>query len=181
MWLRISICVLGAWSTVAAGQGRSGMPDGARERAGMAPLARLAGQWEGDATAVIPTGERMEVRQTEDVVFGAGSTVLMVRGTGRSKDPKMAGQILFEAAATIWFDAATGKYKMRAHRAEGVAVEPEVELRGDTLIWGFDVEGGRIRYTTIFSDTDWHEVGHFIRQGAPPFLMMEMRLKKVSK
>lgn len=179
MTFRLALSLAFSISAVASGQGRSGMPDGARERAGMAPLARLVGQWEGDAMAVVPSGERLQVRQTEDVVFGAGSTVLMVRGTGRSKDS--AGQILFEAAATIWWDAATGKLKMRAHRAEGVAVEPDIELRGDTLVWGFEVQGGRIRYTTIFSDTEWHEVGHFLRPGAPPMLMMEMRLKKVSK
>jgi hypothetical protein len=181
MHSRITLSLVFTMTAVASGQGTPGMPDGSRERAAMAPLARLVGQWEGDASAVIPTGETMVVRQFEDVVWGAGSTVLMVRGTGRSKDPDMAGQILYEAAATIWWDGATSKYKMRAHRAEGIAVEPEVEVRGDTLVWGFEVSGGRVRYTTVFSNTDWHEVGHFLRPGAPPVQMIDMRLRKVSK
>ena len=156
-----------------------GMPDGSKERAGLAPLARLVGRWEGDATAMVDRQTKL-VSQVEEVVFGAGSTVLMVRGTGRLKDGN-PGTIIYEAAATIWYEAAAQKLRMRAHRMEGVAVEPELELKGDTLVWGFNVMGGRVRYTTIFSDSSWHEVGHFLREGAPPMQMMEMRLKRSSK
>jgi hypothetical protein len=154
-----------------------GMPDGSKERAGLAPLARLVGRWEGDATALVDRQTKL-VTQVEEVVWGAGSTVLMVRGTGRLKDGN-PGTIIYEAAATIWYDAAAQKLRMRAHRMEGVAVEPELELKGDTLVWGFNVMGGRVRYTTVFSDSSWHEVGHFLREGAPPVQMMEMRLKKL--
>ena len=154
-----------------------GMPDGSKEREGLAPLARLAGRWEGDATAMVDRQTKL-VSQVEEVVFGAGKTVLIVRGTGRLKDGS-PGTIIYEAAATIWYDAAAQKLRMRAHRMEGVAVEPELELKGDTLVWGFNVMGGRVRYTTVFSDSSWHEVGHFLREGAPPMQMMEMRLKKV--
>jgi len=156
-----------------------GMPDGSKERAGLAPLARLIGRWEGDATALVGR-EMKSVRQFEEVVPGAGSTVLMVRGTGRLKDGN-PGTIIYEAAATIWYDASAQKLRMRAHRMEGVAVEPEVELKGDTLVWGFNVMGGRVRYTTVFNDSSWHEVGHFLREGAPPMQTMEMRLKRSPK
>ena len=157
-----------------------GMPDGSKERAGLAPLARLVGHWEGDATAMLGPNETKLVRQFEEVVFGAGSTVLMVRGTGRLKDGN-PGTIVYEAAATIWYDASAQKLRMRAHRMEGIAVEPDIELRGDTLTWGFNVMGGRIRYVTVFSDTEWHEVGHFLRDGAPPAKTMEMRVKRSPK
>lgn len=156
-----------------------GMPDGSKERAGLAPLSRLVGRWEGDATVMTGPNQTKLVRQFEEVVPGAGSTVLMVRGTGRLKDGD-PGTIIYEAAATIWFDASSQKLRMRAHRMEGVAVEPDVELKGDTLIWAFNVMGGRIRYTTVFSDSTWHEVGHFLREGAPPMQMMEMRLRRIS-
>lgn len=121
----------------------------------------------------------MVVRQFEDVTFGAGSTVLMIRGTGRSADPANRGAIVFEAAATIWFDPEAGRLRMRAHRAEGVAVEPELEMKTDTLVWGFAVPGGRVRYITHFTATDWHETGHFLREGAPAMPFIDMRLKKV--
>ncbi len=152
-----------------------GMPDGSRERAAMAPLAKLVGRWEGDGSAMIGPGQMHAARQNEVVELGAGGTVLIVRGTGRLKEDN---RVVHDAVATIWFDAATNKLRMRAHRMEGIAVEPELELKGDTLVWGFAVNGGRVRYTTVFSDTDWHEVGHFIREGMAPMLMMEMRLKK---
>ena len=155
-----------------------GMPDGSRERAGIAPLLKLVGKWEGPATAAVGR-EMHSAHQVEDVSLGAGGTVLVVRGTGRL--PQEQNRVIHDAVATIWFDAASGKLKMKAHRMEGVMVEPELELKGDTLIWGFAVSGGRVRYTTVFSDTDWHEVGHFISDGGPPYKMMEMRLKKTGK
>ncbi len=156
-----------------------GMPDGSRERAAIAPLTKLVGIWEGPASAMIGPGQMHAAHQREVVELGAGGTVLIVRGTGRLKEEN--NRVIHDAVATIWFDAATNKLKMRAHRMEGIAVEPELELKGDTLVWGFAVQGGRVRYTTVFSDTDWHEVGHFLREGAPPAVMMEMRLKKVAK
>jgi hypothetical protein len=154
------------------------MRDGAKERAGLAPLARMVGQWQGDASVNMGPNGTQQVTQHEDVVWGASQTVLMIRGTGRLKDGT-PGTIIFEAAAMMWYDADAKKLKMRAHRGEGVSMEPDVELRGDTLIWGFEMNGGRVQYTTVVTDTEWHEVGHFIRQGAPPFQMMEMRLKRL--
>ena len=103
----------------------------------------------------------------------------MVRGQGRSLEPSNKDEIMFEAAATIWYDDATGKLKMRAHRAEGVSVEPDMELKPDTLIWGFAVPGGRIRFTMAYGNGEWHEIGHFLRDGAPPMTTIEMRLKKL--
>jgi hypothetical protein len=176
MMRRAVVCLLVSIPLSVSAQ-MPGMPDGSKERAGLAPLARLVGRWEGDATAMVDRQTKL-VSQVEEVVFGAAKTVLMVRGTGRLKDGN-PGTIIYEAAATIWYDAAAEKLRMRAHRMEGVAVEPELELKGDTLVWGFNVMGGRVRYTTVFSDSSWHEVGHFLREGAPPMQMMEMRLKKV--
>jgi hypothetical protein len=158
-----------AWSQM------PGMPDGSRERAGLAPLARLVGTWEGPASAVVGGGRTEQATQHEQVNFGSGATVLIVRGTGRLKD----GKVIHDATALIWYDAAANKLRMRAHRMEGIAIEPEIELKGDTLVWGFVVPGGRIRFTTVFTDSTWHEVGHFLREGAPPIQTMEMRLKKV--
>ena len=154
-----------------------GMPDGSRERAALAPLTKLVGIWEGDASAMIGPGQMHAARQREVVELGAGGTVLIVRGTGRLKEEN--NRVVHDAAAMIWFDAAANKLRMRAHRMEGITVEPDLELKGDTLVWGFQVQGGRIRYTTVFSDTDWHEVGHFIREGMPPVVTMDMRLKKL--
>jgi hypothetical protein len=170
------LCVIPSF---AAAQGRGAPPEGARARAALAPLARLVGEWEGDAVAMLGPGKKVTVRQHEYVDFGAGSTVLIVRGIGRSVDAANKGEVLFEAAASIWYDGEAGRLRMRAHRAEGVSVEPDLELRPDTLIWGFPVPGGRIRFTIAYGNNEWHEIGHFLREGAPPVTTIEMRLRKV--
>jgi hypothetical protein len=123
-------------------------------------------------------GPRKRYRQFEDVVHGAGGTVLIVRGTGRSMQAPDSGQVAFEAAAMIWFDPDSSKLRMRAHRAEGLSIVPEIELRPDTLVWGFPVPGGRVRCVIAYNRTDWHEVGHFLREGAAPMLFIDMRLKR---
>lgn len=162
-------------------QGRPSLdanPVAARARAALAPFAALVGKWEGEATSMNGPGSSSKYRQYEDVVFGAGKTVLIVRGTGRAAEGANKGEIVYEAAATIWFDADSGKLRMRAHRAEGIAVSADVELRPDTLAWGFPITGGRVRYVLAYSATDWHEVGQFHRDGAPPFTFVDMRLTR---
>jgi hypothetical protein len=150
-----------------------------RARAALAPLSALVGQWEGDAQGAAGPGAMRRFRQSEDVVFGAGKTVLIVRGTGRSTEASNAGEIVYEAAASIWFDPDSSRLRMRAHRAEGLAINADIELKPDTLMWGFPVPGGRVRYTLAYSETDWHEVGHFLRDGAAPMQFIEMRLKRL--
>jgi hypothetical protein len=164
---------------VAGAQGRGAPPEAAKARAALAPLAALVGEWEGEAKVMAGPGQTITVRQYEYVTFGAGSTVLMIRGIGREPEPPGTGAVVFEAAATIWFDPDAGKLRMRAHRAEGISVEPEIDVRPDTVIWGFPVPGGRIRYTIAYSNTSWHEVGHFLREGTPPIPTVDMRLRKV--
>ena len=149
-----------------------------RARAALAPLAGLVGKWEGDARIVTGPGGQQVVRQYEDVVFGAGSTVVMIRGTGRATEAAERGTILFEAAAMLWFDPDSNRIRVRAHRAEGTSVETQADSKTDTLIWGFGMPGGRVRYTIAFTKDEWHEVGHFLREGAPPVQVIEMRLKR---
>lgn len=162
----------------AQGHGGAGSELADRARAALAPLATIVGEWEGDAWAITGPGPRKRYRQVEDVIQGAGGTVLIVRGTGRSMQAPDSGQVAFEAAATIWFDPDSSRLRMRAHRAEGVSVVPDIELRPDTLIWAFPVPGGRVRYIIAYSRTDWHEVGHFLREGAAPMPFIEMRLRR---
>lgn len=179
MWARAAMCLLIMLPIAANAQGRGAPPEGAKARAALTPLAKLVGEWEGDAKAVVGPGQTISVRQHEWVDFGAGSTVLIVRGQGRSLEPANKNDIVYEAAAMIWYDDQSGKLKMRAHRAEGMGVEPEMELKTDTLVWGFPVPGGRIRFTIAYGNNEWHEIGHFLREGAPPITTIEMRLKKV--
>lgn len=152
----------------------------AKARAALAPLAPLAGQWDGEASAMMGPGRTLRIAQHEDVTWGSSGTVLVIKGTGRGTEGPSAGQVTFEATAVIWFDAEAGRVRMTTHR-DGQSVEPTLEFRPDTLIWGFPVPGGRIKYTIAYTNDAWHEVGEFLRDGAPPIVTIDMKLRKTSR
>lgn len=146
----------------------------ARARAALAPVAWMVGQWEGQASGVAGPGQQFTVVQHEDVQFGASETILMIRGTGR--DPSSAA-IVFEAAAILWVDE-QGALAMRSHR-DGRSVMADVEMRGDTLVWGFEVPGGRVRYRIWHgADDTWEEDGEFLRGGQSAMRLIRMSLRR---
>jgi hypothetical protein len=147
-----------------------------RSRDALAPIAKIVGQWSGEARVLEGPGEAIRVRQSEDVSFGAAGTVIQIRGTGRNP---ATDAISFEAVAMLWFDPQQGKVRMRSHR-DGNSIEPEVELRPDTLVWGFQMPAGRVRYVIALSDSAWHEVGTFERSGAAPIQILDMRLRRTT-
>lgn len=149
----------------------------AKAKAALAPVASMIGTWDGDATVMTGPGQTLAVKQHEDIVAGAMGTVIMIRGTGR--DPQ-TGAINFEAAGTVWFDVEAGKLRMRTFN-NGRSIEPDVEIRPDTIVWGFAVPGGRIRYTIALTADTWHEIGEFIREGAAPIKTIDMRLRRTSR
>lgn len=148
----------------------------ARARAGLAAVAPLVGRWEGEATTTQRTGP-FKVWQSEDVVWGAAQTVLFIRGTGRGVEGPRAGEIVFEAAASMWYDPDSNNVHFRTHR-DGQILDVIAELRPDTLVWGFPVPGGSIRYVIAFGNDKWHEVGHFNRPGGAPVKILDMTLSR---
>lgn len=152
----------------------------ARSRAALAPLSWLVGTWDGDARVVIGRDQQMLVKQHEQVEWHSLGTVMLIRGTGRSTEAANAGEVVFEATAMIWFDPAADKLRMRTH-VDGGSTEPELEIKPDTVIWSFPVPGARIRYTIAHVNGTWHEVGHYIREGAPPVKTIDMRLTRTTK
>lgn len=152
----------------------------ARAQSVLAPIAKLVGTWEGEANAVIERGERLRIQQVEDITWGASRTVIMLRGTGLSTTDATRGDTVFQAAAMLWVDEVTGAPKMRTHR-DGRSVDAEIEIRPDTLHWGFAVPGGRIRYTIALTDDSFHEVGDYIPERGPPMRTFEMRLRRTSR
>jgi hypothetical protein len=150
--------------------------DIARAREALKPIAGLVGTWEGDASVRMGPGEPLKVLQSEDIVWGASQTVIMLRGTGRDPATKA---IVFEAAATIWFDAETNRVRMRTHR-DGRGVEPDLEIKPDTIVWAFPVPGGRIRYVIALTKDTWHETGDYIPDGRAAMRTIDMRLRRTS-
>ncbi len=177
-----AILACGVWpAAIVSGQGDPAADAArvAKAQARLAPLAGLIGQWSGDARTMGPTGA-MVIAQHEDIVWGAERTVMFIRGTGRSTEGANKGEVVFEAAALLWVDPETGTIKMRTHRG-GMTVEPTVEVKPDTLTWSFAAGGGRVRYVIAFSGDAWHEVGHYLREGAAPIQIIDMRLRRLAR
>jgi hypothetical protein len=152
----------------------------AKARAALAPLNKLVGQWDGEArVSLIPGATPQVVRQHYDVTSGPGGTTLNLKGTGRTTTPAGKDSVVFQANATLFYDDALGKLRVRAKLAQGGdSVLAEVEQRPDTLIYGFPLQAGRIRFTIAYSNTDWHEVGQLILANGNAIPTVDMRLKK---
>jgi hypothetical protein len=156
-------------------------PDGparmARLQALLAPMGALAGDWEGEGRVTTGPGRPLVLRQTEEIRWGSGRTVLFIRGTGYSTEPASRDSVVFEAAAVAWADAPAGKVRMRAYR-DGLEVEADIAIRGDTIEWGFPVPGGRVQYLMVVTADRWQEVGHFLRDGGGRFPIVELDLRR---
>jgi hypothetical protein len=183
MPLRRTVVVVGLFSALtSSAQAALAQDPGAaarvkRLREIMSPMAALAGQWEGDGRVSTGPGRPLVVRQTEDIVWGSGRTVLFIRGTGFSTDAATKDSVVFEAAAVAWADAQAGKVRMRAYR-DGLEVDANIAIRGDTIEWGFPVPGGRVRYVIALTADTWHEVGHFVPDGGGEFPVVELKLRR---
>ena len=177
MTRRMSFLLLCLFPALASAQARES--SGAKARAALAPLRKLVGQWDGEARVSLMPGQAQVVRQHEDVTLGAGGTTMQVNGTGRITTPAGKDSVVFQANATVYYDDAQGRLRVRARTAQGDTVNSDLELKPDTLIWGFPLQGGRVRFTIAYTNTDWHEVGHFIPNGGQPIPTVDTRMKKV--
>ena len=177
MLFRKALCLLTA---LAVPVGAQSTGDAAKAKAALAPLMKLVGAWEGDArVSMIPGATPQVVRQHYDVTSGPGGTTLNLKGTGRATTPAGKDSVVFQANATIFYDNAMGKLRVRARVAQGDSVLADVEQRPDTVIWGFQVQNARIRSTIAYTSTDWHEVTHFITPNGQAIPTVDMKLKKV--
>ena len=173
MFVRLALSLICTFPIVLPAQAAD-----AKAKAALAPLQKLVGQWDGEARASLIPGQAQVVRQHYDVTQGAGGTTLNLKGVGRATTPAGKDSVVFQANATLYYDNALSKLRVRAHTANGDSVNADIELRPDTLIWGFPLQGGRIRFTIAYSATDWHEVAHFIPNNGQPIPTAEMKLKK---
>jgi hypothetical protein len=159
-------------------------PPGAAHREAMKKLDFLAGKWTGEATLQTGKGPAIKVKQTEDVQFKLGGVVLIIEGTGigKQKDTEAEG-IVFNALATISYDADAKKYMMRAHRMEGPSVDPELTITENGFVWGFTPPKSKvqIRYTATVKDGTWTEIGEVSLDGKTWNKFLEMNLKRVKE
>ena len=176
MTRRIAFLLLYTFPLIASAQ------SDAKAKAALAPLSKLVGKWDGEArVSLIPGAPPQVVRQHYDVTSGPGGTTLNLNGISRATTPAGKDSVVLQVNATLYYDDALGKLRVRAKVAQGDSVLADVEQRPDTLIWGFPLQGSRIRFTIAYSSTDWHEVGHLIMPNGQSIPTVDMRLKKATR
>ncbi len=165
---------------VALQQGPAASPQLQKARQEMEKLAFLAGRWEGTATVMAPDGQR-QIRQSEEIRFKVGDTVLLIEGTGREGEGADA-RVVFEALAVIAWDPQTNGYAMRAFTERG-HVNPKVVVGENELTWSFDTPdgAGKVRYQiTLDEQGRWREIGEFSRDGGETWMKtIDMTLTRV--
>lgn len=165
-------------STVAMSQSTPSAPP-----APLSLFAKLVGEWEGEATAVMGPGARHVLRQTERVEAVAGATAFAVRGRGFEKMTDGREQMTFDAFAVIYLDHDHATPRMRTFTMQGGNwTDPDFSLSADGYQWSMrDPRAGLIRYEMKFDQEGrWIETGAVSRDdGATWFPIFEMKLRRV--
>lgn len=150
-------------------------PDGsAAQRAAIARLDMLDGEWRGEATIHSPQGP-MTLTQTERVGSMLGGSIKVIEGRGYAAD----GSTEFNAMAVVSWDARAGRYGFRSW-AQGYSGDYPFEVTEDGFRWESPAgPGAKIEYVAVVRDGTWHEVGTWIAEGQPPRQFIEMRLTRI--
>lgn len=164
----------------AAGTAMAQSPPGAADlmsaqREAMKALAAMNGKWRGEATTLLPGGERRTITQTERIGPFLGGTVKVIEGRGYDA----GGQAVFNAFGIVSFDPATQAYSLRSysHGRKG-----DFPLKPTATGYTWDVPAGPgaiVRYTATIKDNRLHEVGDRIAGGAEPVRVFEMQLERI--
>ncbi len=144
----------------------------------MKPVRVMEGQWKG-AGWIRMGPQRHEFRQTESVLVKSNGAVVVIDGLGRNAADST--QVIHQAFGVISFDQQTGKYLMRAFRADGNYVDADFKALADgSMEWGFTHPmAGQIRYTIRVKDGKWVESGVMSRDGQNWMPFFEMTLEKL--
>jgi hypothetical protein len=150
------------------------VPDKSAQIEAMKKLSFMIGKWEGEATVRRGPGEPTKIRQSEDVQYRLDGLIILIEGTGR--DP-VTGAKVFNAIATISFDDAAKKYRIRAYN-DGRYIDTEMEVTDNGYAWGIDAGAARVRYTMKLNDKgEWNEVGD-VTMGERTFRTVDMTVRK---
>ncbi|MDH4043226.1 MAG: hypothetical protein OEW06_02115 [Gemmatimonadota bacterium] len=152
--------------------------DSAARREAMTRFAFAEGDWEGPAWYQVAQGQRDTLWQTERIRYKLRSQILLIEGLGRRGTRKTQGDTAFNAVAIIDWLPERG-YAMRSHTIDGRVGSFPIEMSDSGFVWGFEVPGGRIRYTMKLTPAgEWNERGEFSRDGERWFPTFEMLLRR---
>ena len=148
----------------------------------MKALSFMVGEWEGEGWMQMGPQERKTVKVKESVRLKLSGKALLVEGLGTSKTSEGGEEtVVHEALAVITWDSKKEQYSMRAITAKAGAVDPKVEVDGQSLVWSFDTPvGGAVRYMIKLNEKgQWFEIGEFSRDGKEWNKFFEMTLSKM--
>ena len=146
----------------------------AAQRDAMATFAFMDGVWRGQATTVLPSGDKHTITQTERIGPLLGGAVKVIEGRGYEPD----GRTSFNALGIISYNVATKSFSMRSY-AMGHAGDFAVQRTADGFSWEIPAGPTTIRYSATVKDGVWHEVGERVVAGQPPVRFFEMKLTRV--
>jgi hypothetical protein len=89
-------------------------PDIAAQRAAIAKLDFMVGEWTGEGSIVTPNG-RFDFRQTEAIRPNLDGAILLIDGRGYARAAPAAAAPAFSAFAVISFDEVNSAYAFRSY------------------------------------------------------------------
>jgi hypothetical protein len=145
------------------------------KRAEMKNLDRLIGQWKG-AGWIQQGATRETFEGTETVQRKIGGLALLVEGNFKNKE----GVVTHDTLAVISPNTKTKNYDFQTYLANGMTGVQELKAVEGGWQWGFQFQGGAIRYTIKIENDVWGEIGEISRDDGKTWMkFFEMSLKKV--
>ncbi|MBX7170821.1 MAG: DUF1579 domain-containing protein [Pyrinomonadaceae bacterium] len=145
-----------------------------KQRAEVKKLESMVGQWKGSGW--IQQGPNREnFTGTEMVQRKLDGLAILIEG----KFTNPEGKVIHETLAVLSFDPKDSKYRFRTYLASGMGGEFDFQVVEGGYKWGFQVQGGTIRYTIKTDNDAWFEIGEFSRDGQTWMKFFEMNLNKV--
>ena len=146
----------------------------AAQRDAMRPLAKMDGVWRGSAWAILQSGEKHPITQTERIGPFLDGSIKVVEGRGYDTD----GKVSFNAFGVISYDPGSKAYTLHSY-AQGRAGDFPMTLTADGYTWEIPAGPMKIRYTAVIKPDSWREIGEYIAPGKEPAQFFEMNLKRV--
>jgi hypothetical protein len=146
----------------------------AAQKEAMKALAMMDGVWRGPAWTILPTGEKLNVTQTERVGPFLDGAVRVMEGRGYDA----GNNLKFNAFGTVSYDVVKKAYTLHTYAMGHVGDFP-LTANADGFVWEIPAGPMTIRYTCTIKNGEWHEVGDRIVPGQEPVRFLEMTLKRV--
>lgn len=174
----LSILIIAATAIATSAQAQ--MPDVKEPvQTAMQDVSVMAGEWQGSSWTMTPDGSRKTAQMHETIEWKLDDTILLIEGLGKNKE----GETAHHALGVLSFEPFSKSYKLNSHIAEGLstAASFEVVTPNEKFMWGYEVPGGKIRFTITISEdgTHWHEKGEYSPDGTSWYPTMEMNLDKI--